>query len=135
MTTAARFGEKVRDQLRMRHYSLRTEEQYVYWVQRFITHFGDRDPASLGGKDIENFLSHLATRQNVSASTQNQALAAILFLYDAVLSRPLGRIEEVVRARRPRRLPEVLTRDEVGRVMARLEGEPWMVAMLLCARS
>ena len=77
------------------------------------------------------FLTDLAVRGHVSASTQNQALAAILFLYDAVLGRPLGRIDEVVRARRPRRLPVVLTPAEVERVMKHFQGEPWMVAMLL----
>jgi integrase len=111
---------RVRGAARVRHYSPRTEEAYVWWVRRFV-HFHDgRHPADLGVPAVEAFLSDLATARRVSASTQNQALAALLFLYGAVLGMPLPRLGNVVRAQRPRRLPTVLTRAEAHAVLAAL---------------
>ncbi len=117
--------------MRVRHLARNTEKAYVQWVRRFILHHGKRHPAEMGEAEVNVFLTALAVERHVAAATQNQALAALLFLYAEVLGRPLGRMEGVVRARRPRRLPVVLTRDEVLRVLSRLDGESWLVAMLL----
>ena len=117
--------------MRVRHLARNTEKAYVQWVRRFILHHGKRHPAEMGEAEVNAFLTALAVERHVAAATQNQALAALLFLYAEVLGRPLGRMEGVVRARRPRRLPVVLTRDEVLRVLSRLDGESWLVAMLL----
>jgi integrase len=123
--------DRFRDAARVRHLARSTERVYSHWVRRYILHHGKRHPLEMGEPEVNAFLTDLAVRGHVSASTQNQALAAILFLYDAVLEKPLGRIDDVVRARRPRRLPAVLTPAEVERVISQLSGEPWMVAMLL----
>ncbi|MEQ8847134.1 integron integrase [Botrimarina sp.] len=117
--------------LRVRHYSRRTEEAYVHWVRRYIGFHDRRHPRELAEDEVNRFLTHLAVEEHVAASTQNQALSAILFLYEHVLQQPLDRIEGVVRARRPKRLPVVLTVDEVSRVMPHLAGVKWLVAMLL----
>jgi integron integrase len=117
--------------LRVRHYSRRTEDAYVYWIRRYIE-FHDRcHPRELHEGDVNRFLTRLAVKEHVAASTQNQALSAILFLYEHVLKQPLDRIQGVVRARRPKRLPVVLTVDEVSRVMSHLPGDKWLIAMLL----
>jgi len=123
--------EQLRQALRARRYSRRTEEAYRSWVRRFIEANGRRHPRELDGADVRRFLSQLATVGNVSASTQNQALSAILFLYREVLGSPLAHVEDVVRAKRPRRLPVVLTRDEVRAVLEHLDGIPRLVATLL----
>ena len=123
--------------LRTRHYSPRTEEAYVYWVRRFVRHAGLRHPATLSERDVGRFLSSLAVRGRVSASTQNQALAAISFLYREVLGAPLAPIDGVVRAQRPLRLPTVLSRDEVREILGWLadkggtDGSAWLVVSLL----
>jgi integron integrase len=126
-----RLLDRVRLAVRTRHYSLRTEEAYTGWVRRFVLFHGKRHPGTMGEAEVNAFLSDLATRQGVSASTQNQALAAILFLYRHVLERPLPAMAEVVRAKRPRRLPAVLTRAEVRAVIGRLGGPERLVAVLL----
>jgi len=123
--------EKVRAALRVRHYSIRTERTYVHWIKRFIYFHGMKHPAELGEKDVADFLTHLAVRGKVASSTQNQALNSLAFLYKNVLDRPLGDIKGAVRAKRPARLPVVLTQDEVRRIFARLNGVPWLVACLL----
>ena len=105
--------DQVRDAIRTRHYSYRTEEAYVGWIRRFILFHHKRHPAEMGKQEIEQFLTALAVKRNVAASTQNQALAAILFLYKQVLEYDPGWLDEVVRAKRPRRLPVVVTRCEV----------------------
>jgi integron integrase len=117
--------------LRVRHYSRRTEEAYIHWIRRYIEFHQHQHPRQLAEGDANRFLTHLAVKEHVAASTQNQALSAILFLYEHVLEQPLDRIEGVVRARRPKRLPVVLTVDEVSRVMAHLTGDKWLIAMLL----
>ena len=114
-----------------RHLSLNTRKAYIRWVRRFILFHRKRHPADMGLPEVNAFLTHLAVEGHVSASTQNQALSALLFLYGAVLERPLGKLEGVVRARRPKRLPVVLTPDEVARVLSHMEGVPLMVALLL----
>jgi integrase len=105
--------DQVRQAIRTRHYSHMTEKAYVGWIKRFIFFHNKRHPAEMGELEIANFLSSLATESKVSASTQNQALHAILFLYQEVLQRKIGFIDGVVRAQRPKRLPVVLTREEV----------------------
>ena len=122
---------RLRQAIRQRHYSRRTEETYVGWVKRFVAFHGRRHPAELGAAEVSSFLSHLASDRHVSASTQNQALSALLFLYRAVLARDLGELPRLVYAKRSRRLPVVLTRDEVRVVLGRLDGPKWLVAALL----
>lgn len=121
----------MRDELRVRHYSPRTEEAYVSWVRRFVRFHGLRHPSELGADAVSTFLTHLATVDRVSASTQNQALAALLFLYSDVLGRPLEAAAEFVRAKRPARLPVVLSTAEVARVLERLDGPQRLMAELL----
>jgi len=119
--------------MRVRHYSRRSEDAYVQWIRRYVRFHGLQHPAELGATNIAQFLSNLAVEGGVSASTQNQALAALLFLYGTVFEKPVGQLEALVRARRPPRLPVVLTREEVRAVLARLEGAPALVARLLMA--
>ena len=126
-----RFLDSVRQELRSRHFSPRTEEAYVGWIRRFILHHGKRHPAEMGEREVGDFLSNLATQRRVSPSTQNQALAALLFLYKEVLRRQLPWLEGVVRARRPPRLPVVLSRPEVHAILGRLEGVPRLMGALL----
>ena len=113
---------QLRVAIRTRHYSPRTEEAYVQWVRRFIRFCGLRHPRELGPSDVTRFLSSLAVDANVSASTQNQALAAIVFLYRDVLNMPVGWLNALVRAKRPGRVPVVFTRDEVRKLFAQLLG-------------
>jgi len=122
---------RVRAAIRVRHYSRRTEETYVAWIRRFIVFHGKRHPSTLGAEDVSRFLSSLASVSHVSASTQNQALSAVLFLYRAVLRMEIGEIEGVVRASTPVRLPVVLTPREVSSVLACLDGQAWLVVALL----
>ncbi|HEX5959847.1 MAG TPA: integron integrase [Rhodanobacteraceae bacterium] len=126
-----RLLDEVRGRLRVRHYSLRTEQAYVGWIRRFIIANGKRHPRDLGGREVEAFLTDLATRGMVAAGTQNQALSALLFLYREVLQQDLPWMSDIVRAKRPRRLPVVLTRDEVNRLLAQLQGRDWLMASLL----
>jgi integron integrase len=126
-----RLLPSLREALRLRHYSPRTEEAYVAWVRRFVRANDLRHPRDLGPVEVRRFLSDLATERRVSASTQNQALAALLFLYRAVLEQPLGGLDEVVRAKRPHRLPVVLSRVEVRQVLDRMTGVPRLMAVLL----
>jgi integron integrase len=126
-----RLMVRVRQAIRARHLSRSTEEAYAAWIRRFILFHGKRHPDEMGEKQVGAFLSHLAIQQHVSASTQNQALAAVLFLYKHVLERPLGYVDGVVHGKRPSRLPVVLTREEVRLLLDRLNGVPWLVASLL----
>ena len=125
------FLESVRDLIRVKHLSLRTEEAYLGWIRRFILFHDKRHPQEMGAAEVQAFLTHLAVEGNVAAATQNQAFAALLFLYREVLQKSLGTIENVVRAKLPKRLPNVLTKDEVIRLLAFLRGEEWLVANLL----
>lgn len=131
--TAKRRGlmEEVQRRLRVNHYSLRTETAYLGWIRRFIEANGRRHPKSLGGPEVEAFLSRLAVDGGVASSTQNQALSALLFLYRDVLAIELPWMESVVRAKRARKLPVVLSRSEVQRLLAQLEGRSWLMASLL----
>jgi integron integrase len=129
-TTAPRLLERLRAALAVRHMSRRTEQAYVSWVRRFVRFHRMRHPASVGASGVAAFLSSLA-QQGVSASTQNQALAALLFLYREVLGEPLAAVDGVVRAQRPHRLPVVLSRDEVRAVIERLHDPVRIVALIL----
>ena len=126
-----RLLDSVRAALRARHYSIRTEHAYVAWIRRFIFFHAKRHPGEMGEAEINSFLTHLAVARKVSASTQNQALSALLFLYKEVLRRTIEGLGEVVRARRPERLPVVLTAAEVRAVFQHLDGTPRLVATLL----
>jgi integron integrase len=126
-----RLLDRVADAAIARHLSANTRKTYVRWIRRFVLFHRKRHPRDMGVAEVNAFLTHLAVDGHVSASTQNQALSALLFLYGTVLEQPLGLLEGVVRAKRPKRLPVVLTPDEVSRVLARLEGLPLMVALLL----
>jgi integron integrase len=129
--TAPRLLDSVRAALRARHYSPRTEKAYVGWIRRYIHFHGKRHPDQLGEREISSFLSHLASASKVSASTQNQAMAGLLFLYQVVLARKLEWLGDLVHAKRPAVVPVVLSRDEARALLARLEGAPWLVAALL----
>ena len=126
-----RFLDRVRHAIRVRHYSRRTEEAYVHWIRRYIVFHGKAHPSMLGASEISTFLTWLAVRQHVSASTQNQALSALLFLYKQVLSVEIALVPPVVRARTPERLPVVLSRDEVGAILKQLTGTERLFVMLL----
>ena len=126
-----RLMDRMREQLRSRHYSRRTEQAYCLWVRRFIVFHGGRHPADMDEVQINEFLTHLAVDERVSASTQNQALSGILFLYRHVLGIEVGQLREVVRARKPKRLPVVMTRQEVRAVLGALDEESWLMASLL----
>ena len=119
------------EKMRTRHFAYRTERAYLSWIRRYVKFHKQRHPREMGAPEIESFLSHLAVDSHVSASTQNQALQALLFLYQRVLEIDLPWLENVTRARRPKRLPVVLTVAEVHAVLAQLDGTAWLVANLL----
>lgn len=123
--------DQVRGKIRLKHYSIRTEEAYVDWIKRFVLHFDKRHPAEMGAREVEAFLTHLAVHGRVAAATQNQAKSALLFLYREVLDQDLPWLENVERAKAPKRLPVVLTQDEVQAVLSRLSGTHWLVSGLL----
>ena len=127
----SQLPDEIRAVMRLKHYSLRTEEAYTYWVKKYIFFHQKKHPAEMGVAEIRAILSHLAVDQKVAAATQNQALSALLFLYQRVLGIDLPPVDEVVRAKRPERLPVVFTRQEVNEVLTRLSGTPWLVASLL----
>jgi len=123
--------DQLREALRARHYSRRTEQTYRLWVKRFIYFHHVRHPAEMAEPEINAFLTYLAVKEKVSASTQNQALSAPLFLYRHVLSREIGDLGEVIRARKPKRLPVVMTHEEVKAVLGRLTRDKWLMASLM----
>lgn len=130
-TPPPKLLDQVRDVLRTKHYSIRTETQYLQWIRRFILFHNKRHPREMGAPEVEAFLTHLAVQRQVSASTQNQALSALLFLYRDVLDVDLPWLADVTRAKRPQRLPVVLTRDEVQAVLARMSGTYGLMTSLL----
>ena len=123
--------DQLREALRARHYSRRTEQTYCSWVKRFIFFHNVRHPEEMAEPEINAFLTHLAVKEKVSASTQNQALSALLFLYRHVIGREVGNLGDVIRARKPKRLPVVMTREEVKAVLANLTGNKWLMASLM----
>ena len=129
--TPPRLLEQVRAEIRARHYSRRTEDAYVHWIRRFIVFHGRRHPRELGAPEISAFLTWLAVEQHVAASTQNQALSGVLFLYREVLRQDVGVVELLPRARMPSKVPVVLSPSEVRQVLDQLTGVPRIVATLL----
>ncbi len=123
--------DRIRDKIRLKHYSIRTETAYVDWVRRFVNFHHRRHPRELGAEHVEAFLSHLAVQRNVAASTQNQAKSALLFLYKEVLGSELPWLDNVESAKRPQHLPVVLTRTEVDAVLSRTHGTNGLIARLL----
>ncbi len=126
-----RLLDRVRDALRLRHYSYRTEQAYIQWMKRYIWFHDRRHPAEMGAAEVTAFLSHLASDRQVSASTQNQALSSLLFLYGVVLEVQLPWMKEIERAKRPVRVPVVLSVEEVKALLGRMHGTKWLMASLL----
>ena len=118
-------------EVRQRGYSIRTEKTYEAWTARFIGYHGNRDPRKLGAEEVKSYLQHLAVQRNVAASTQNQALNALVFFYDQALKQPLGELGDFIRAKRPKRLPVVLTSGEVQHLLEKLQGPYWLMASML----
>ena len=130
-SSGPRLVERVREAIRVRGYSRRTLKTYWYWTRYFIYFHGKRHPEEMGAPEVAAFLSWLANERNVAATTQNQALHSLLFLYKHVLGKELPWLEGVIRAKRPSRVPTVMTRDEVTRLLAAMEGQTWLMASLL----
>ena len=126
-----RLLDQVRERIRFKHYSIRTEQAYLDWIRRFIRHFGKKHPAEMGAAEVQAFLSHLAVVGEVSASTQNQAKSALLFLYKEVLGVELPWLDAVESAKTSKRLPVVLTREEVAAVIESLDGTHGLIVRLL----
>lgn len=131
MDVKPKLLDQVRQKIRIKHYSIRTEQAYVDWIRRYILYHQKRHPQDMGKPEIEQFLTHLAVERNVAASTQNQALSAILFLYKEVLQQDIGWLDGMEHAKRPARLPVVLTVTEVRAVLAHLDGRHRLMANLL----
>jgi integron integrase len=126
-----RLLEQVREIIRLKHYSIRTEQTYLHWIKRYILFHAKRHPREMGAPELTAFLSHLAIKGNVAAATQNLALNAVLFLYREVLKIELPWLTDVQRAKKPERLPLVFTRDEVKRLLAQLDGTRWLLIALI----
>jgi integrase len=122
---------KLRHTIRTFNYSIRTEEAYVNWVKNFILFHNKKHPSKLAEKEISDYLIFLAVKKNVAASTQNQALSAIIFFYSNVLKIEIQKIDNLIRAKRPKKLPVVFTKDESSRLLLQMQGVPWLVANLL----
>ncbi|MGH7456522.1 MAG: phage integrase N-terminal SAM-like domain-containing protein, partial [bacterium] len=123
--------DQVRDVLRTKHYSMRTEESYIDWIKRYILFHNKRHPAEMGEKEIAEFLTHLAVNEHVAASTQNQALSAVLFLYRHVLKREIGRLGELTWAKKPETLPVVLSKEEIKNILSHLSVKDWIMTALM----
>lgn len=121
----------MRDRIRLKHFSIRTEQAYIAWIRRFILFHHKRHPAEMGEAEVTEFLTYLARERNVAAATQNAALSALLFLYKEVVQREIGWLADVERAKKPLRLPVVLTVEEVQRLLGQLNGRPRLMAGLL----
>jgi integron integrase len=130
-TPPRKLLDQVRDALRVKHYAYSTEESYVQWIRRYILFHNKRHPKDMAAPEVQAFLTHLAVKDNVAASTQNQALSALLFLYRHVLNQPLPESIDAVRARQSKHIPTVLTPEEVQQVLKRLEGTHQLLAKLL----
>jgi integron integrase len=130
-TTKLRLVDQIRAAIRTKHYSRRTEEAYVYWARQFILFHQKRHPIEMAEAEVAQFLEHLAVKRRVAASTQNQALNALVFLYSRVLGRPFGKLPDVTRAKRPVRLPSVLAESEVQRLFTAMQGQHRLMARLL----
>jgi len=128
---APKLLDQVRGKIRLKHYSIRTEQAYLDWIKRFILHFDKQHPKDLGAEEVEQFLTYLAVEGKVAASTQNQAKSALLFLYREVLQIELPWLDNVEQAKAPKRLPVVLTRHEIQAVLSRMQGTHWLIANML----
>ena len=131
MQPKPRLLDEVRTVCRMRHLSIRTAQAYTNWIKRYIFFHQKRHPRDMGESEIRQFISHLAVDGGITASTQTVALSALLFLYRDVLKLDLKYVANIERARKPKRLPTVFTREEVTRIFANLEGTHWLIAGLL----
>ena len=131
MEAKPKLLDLVREKLRAKHYSYRTEQQYLAWIRRFIVYHGKRHPAEMAAPEVEQFVSSLAIEHHVAASTQNQALSAILFLYRQALGVDLPWLENIVRARTPVRIPVVLSHQEVQKLLTHLDGQHHLIAQLM----
>ncbi len=131
MKNKPKILDQVRSKIRLKHYSRRTEKTYISWIKRFIYFHNKKHPNIMGKPEIENYLTHLATKEDVAASTQNQALSAILFLYNDVLDIPMREKFRYTRAKQSQHIPVVFTKDEVKRILANLEGRDWLMGNLL----
>lgn len=129
--SAPKLLDQVRGKIRLKHYSIRTEQAYTDWTKRFILFFGKRHPRELGATEVEQFLTHLAVEGQVAAATQNQAKSALLFLYREVMGVDLPWLNNIEQAKAPKRLPVVLTRNEVQSVLCELRGTHWLIGSLL----
>ena len=129
-SSAPRLLDQVRDRIRRKHYSIRTEQAYLHWVKNFVRFHGVKHPKDMGAREVEAFLTHLSVVRNVSASTQNQALSALLFLYREVLEIELPWLDGIERSKRPKRMPVVLTREEVAAVLKELDGTTALILKL-----
>ena len=130
-TNPPKLLDQVAAKMRVKHYSIRTEKSYIDWIKRYILHNGKTHPKNMGAAEVEAFLTHLAVQRNVSASTQNQAKSALLYLYKEVLGVELPWLDNVTQAKVPQRLPVVLTQAEVQAVLSRMDGTMWLIASLL----
>ena len=131
MSQPMKLMDQMHAALQSRHYSPRTEKTYCLWVKRYVFFHEVQHPAEMGEREINEFLTHLAVNEKVSASTQNQALAALLFLYRHVIGREIGHLGEVVRARKSKRVPVVMTQEEVKTVLSELNGDKWLMTSLM----
>jgi integron integrase len=129
-SSSPRLLDQVRDRIRRKHYSIRTEQAYLHWVKHFVRFHGLKHPKDMGAKEVEAFLTHLSVARNVSASTQNQSLSALLFLYREVLEIELPWLDGIERSKRPKRMPVVLTREEVSAVLKELDGTTALILKL-----
>jgi len=131
MSNSPKLLDQVRNLIRLKHYSIRTEETYVSWIKRYIYFHDKRHPKDMGEKEIKQFLTDLAVNRNVAASTQNQAFNALLFLYREILNQEFFDLGDVVRAKKPRRLPVVFSKEEVRKIINQLEGYKWLMAQMM----
>lgn len=129
-SSGPRLLDQVRDRIRRKHYSIRTEQAYLHWVKAFVRYHGLKHPASMGAAEVESFLTHLSVERHVSSSTQNQALSALLFLYRDVLEIALPWLDGIERSKRPKRMPVVLTEEEVAAVLGQLDGTTALILKL-----
>jgi integron integrase len=128
---SSKLLDEIRRVLRVKNYSYRTEQSYIYWIRKFILFHNKKHPSLMGEPEINQFINFLALKQNVSASTQNQALCALLFLYKVVLNKEIGRLKNLYWAKKPKKIPVVFTREEAKEVLLHLQGKYWLVASLL----
>ncbi len=130
MSGKPKLLDEVRNKIRLKHYSIRTEQAYIDWIRRYIFFHGKKHPKEMGEEQVSQFLTHLAVNRNVAASTQNQALSALLFLYREVFHREIGMLTSI-RAKKPARLPVVFTKEEIKRILVQLEGVHWLMGQLM----